>query len=210
MHCGCVSFFAQLYNCERANFIAWRFAPSITTPIGTPCPSVSTLRFTPLLPRSVGLGPVFSPPSGADAAWPHPCSASPNRAHTIHQIAQLPPAKAVPEDACFHPFLKPAVCCRMRTEIGLVESLPLTTSSQDIKDRVRTAAIGSARTPEAFAMRVHMQREQRLQHRPQLIADPKTGRGPIIWRPLTTPFLWFLFAHASHSSTPADPMTEAS
>ena len=29
--------------------------------MGTPCPSVSRLRLTPLLPRSVGLGPVFFP-----------------------------------------------------------------------------------------------------------------------------------------------------
>src|SRR5215467_16082453 len=46
----------------RSSFISWRLAPSIAKPIGTPCPSVSRERLTPLLPRSVGLGPVFSPP----------------------------------------------------------------------------------------------------------------------------------------------------
>src|SRR5919199_4876846 len=35
------------------------------TPIGTPCPSVSRLRFAPCFARSVGFGPLFSPPSGA-------------------------------------------------------------------------------------------------------------------------------------------------
>src|SRR3712207_7670064 len=46
----------------RTSFISFRFAPSTASPIGTPCPSVSRLRLTPLLPRSVGFRPVFFPP----------------------------------------------------------------------------------------------------------------------------------------------------
>src|SRR5215831_19489301 len=46
----------------RTNFISCRLAPSTTSPMGTPCPSVSRLRLTPDLPRSVGLRPVFFPP----------------------------------------------------------------------------------------------------------------------------------------------------
>src|SRR3712207_8319772 len=46
----------------RTSFISFRFAPSTASPIGTPCPSVSRLRLTPRLPRSVGFGPVFFPP----------------------------------------------------------------------------------------------------------------------------------------------------
>src|SRR5262245_8022407 len=42
--------------------MSWRLAPSIVTPIGLPCPSVSRLRFAPSLPRSVGFRPVFFPP----------------------------------------------------------------------------------------------------------------------------------------------------
>jgi len=37
----------------------------VTTLSGIPLPSVIKLRLTPPLPRSVGLGPVFSPPKGA-------------------------------------------------------------------------------------------------------------------------------------------------
>src|SRR5215472_4195119 len=48
----------------RTSFISWRLAPSIVRPMGSPCPSESLLRLTPLLPRSVGLGPVFSHPTG--------------------------------------------------------------------------------------------------------------------------------------------------
>src|SRR5258706_4268973 len=48
----------------RTNFMSCRLAPSTTRPSGTPCPSVSTLRLTPDLPRSVGLGPAFPPAQG--------------------------------------------------------------------------------------------------------------------------------------------------
>src|SRR5262245_63973808 len=51
----------RLSRVVRANFMSCRLAPSTTSPIGTPCPSVSRLRLTPDWPRSVGLGPVFSP-----------------------------------------------------------------------------------------------------------------------------------------------------
>src|SRR6266576_613208 len=74
---------------DRTSFISWRCAPSIVSPIGTPCPSVSRLRFTPLLPRSVGLGPVFSPLKGADAAWLRPSRARPSQSRITHQTAPL-------------------------------------------------------------------------------------------------------------------------
>jgi hypothetical protein len=40
---------------------SFRFAPSTAMPIGTPCPSVSRLRFAPCFARSVGFGPLFFP-----------------------------------------------------------------------------------------------------------------------------------------------------
>src|SRR3990172_1945622 len=47
------------------SLLSWQFAPAIATPIGIPCPSVKTLRFTPDFALSVGFLPVFSPPRGA-------------------------------------------------------------------------------------------------------------------------------------------------
>src|ERR687886_2322448 len=52
----------RLSMVARTSFMSCRLAPSTATPIGTPCPSVSRLRLTPCLPRSVGFGPVFFPP----------------------------------------------------------------------------------------------------------------------------------------------------
>src|SRR5271166_2459644 len=42
-----------------------RLAPAVAQPIGTPLVSVATDHFHPVLPRSVGFGPVPSPPAGA-------------------------------------------------------------------------------------------------------------------------------------------------
>src|SRR5262245_13362470 len=45
-------------------FMSLRLAPSTARPTGTPSPSTSRLRLTPLLARSVGFFPVFFPPEG--------------------------------------------------------------------------------------------------------------------------------------------------
>src|SRR5437762_5916610 len=44
---------------------SWRLAPAVTTPNGTPAPSVATDRFSPPLRLSTGDGPALSPPQGA-------------------------------------------------------------------------------------------------------------------------------------------------
>src|SRR5881296_3173919 len=51
----------RLSTVSATNFMSGRFAPATPQPTGTPWPSVSRLRLTPLLARSVGLGPVFFP-----------------------------------------------------------------------------------------------------------------------------------------------------
>ena len=47
----------RLSTVARTSFMSWRFAPSTARPTGTPWASVSRLRLTPRLPRSVGLAP---------------------------------------------------------------------------------------------------------------------------------------------------------
>src|SRR5690348_239577 len=89
----------------RTNFISWRLAPSIATLIGTPCPSVSTLRFTPRLPRSVGLGPVFFPAQwglGHGPVHTYPLPVNPPQFVKLLQ-SSLPQLE---EDARLHPLLK--------------------------------------------------------------------------------------------------------
>src|SRR6266699_977145 len=97
-------------------------------PIGTPCPSVSTLRFTPLLPRSVGLGPVFFP---AQRSFHHgPVHTQPRPVDPFHLIKLR--QSCLPEfedDSRLHPFLKAIMRRRMCTALGLVQGLLLPASS---------------------------------------------------------------------------------
>src|SRR5262249_52605717 len=85
MPCGCAAVGAgrsttRLSSVDRTSFISCRLAPSTANPSGTPWPSVTRLRLTPPLARSVGLGPVFFPPEwrlghGAIHAQPGPINA---------------------------------------------------------------------------------------------------------------------------------------
>jgi len=59
------SFYNYSFECPFHEFLSCRLAPSTVTERGIPFPSVSKLLFVPLLPRSVGLRPVPSPPKGA-------------------------------------------------------------------------------------------------------------------------------------------------
>jgi hypothetical protein len=45
--------------------MSWRFAPSWAIPTGMPTGICEERALRPLLALSVGLGPVFGPPSGA-------------------------------------------------------------------------------------------------------------------------------------------------
>ena len=76
----------------------------------------------------------------------------------------------------------------MRTQLGLVQGLPLAARAQDVEDRISTAAIGDARSSSAEAMGIDVDRQERLEHRPEGIGDAKTGGGPIIGRASTLPF----------------------
>src|SRR5574340_599093 len=114
MPCGCSGVgvgrsTAMLSMVSRTSFISFGFAPAILSPIGTPCPSVRRLRLTPLLPRSVGLGPLFSPRQrgfGHCAVHTQPIPGDPFQFVKAFESA-LPKFQ---KDACFYPFLKTRVC----------------------------------------------------------------------------------------------------
>src|SRR5437764_10382911 len=142
----------------RSSFISWRLAPSIARPMGTPCPSVSRLRLTPLLPRSVGLGPGFFPTQGRFGHRPihrKPVPVDPAGLLTLLQSC-LPPLE---EDSGLHPLLKAVMGRRVRTQLGLIEGLPLTPGTQDIENGISTVAIRHAWASSSKAMRIHMHRQ---------------------------------------------------
>src|SRR5512142_245793 len=130
-----------LSSVGRLSFISWRLAPSIAKPIGTPCPSVSRLRFTPLLPRSVGLGPVFFP---AQRRFGHrPVHREPLPVNPMQLIklldSRLPQLE---EDSGFDPLLKAIMGRRMRTQFGVIQRLPLAARSQHVENGINTVTIG--------------------------------------------------------------------
>src|SRR5947209_13668345 len=164
----------------RTSFISWRLAPSISRPIGTPCPSVSKLRLTPLLPRSVGLGPVFFPAQrrfGHRSVHTQPVPIDATEFIKLRDSG-LPELE---EDSGFDPLLKAIMGRRMRTQLGVIQGLPLAASSQDVENGIRTVAIRYPWASSPKAMRIHMHRQQRLQLCPQFIGDAKAGGGTIVW-----------------------------
>src|SRR2546421_8300854 len=113
----------RLSSVCRAILKSTRLAPSTARPIGTPLPSVTMLRLTPLLPRSVGLGPVFFPPErglghGPIHAQPFPVDAL---EEVVLQEARLPELE---EDAGLDPLLEAVVGGGTGNEAGGVEGLP--------------------------------------------------------------------------------------
>lgn len=58
---GCGRRIGRLSKVASRSLMSCVFAPLTSTPNGTPQPSVSTDRFVPSLPRSVGFSPVFFP-----------------------------------------------------------------------------------------------------------------------------------------------------
>src|SRR5258706_5694588 len=184
----------RLSSVGPTNSLSCRLAPSTTSPSGTPCPSVSTLRLTPDLPRSVGLRPVFPPAQGRLGQRPihrQPVPLDPAQLRKLLDSG-LPQFE---EDARFHPGLKPIMRRRMRAQLSLVERLPLATGPQDEEDGVCASAISDAWPPTPKAMGDDRHRQQRLEDRPQLIRDAQARRGTAIGRALSVSQVVVLFAH---------------
>jgi len=153
---------------SRTNFMSCRLAPATTTPTGTPAASHISERFTPSLPRSVGLGPVFSP---AERGLGH---------RTVH--AQPSPIQALQfvidfqttlpqtqKNARRAPFLKSPVGRRTGTNAGGVQGVPLTAGSQHKEDRVHGVSIIPSWPASTIPMRIRVLGQQRLHERPQFL-----------------------------------------
>src|SRR5260370_40040339 len=89
----------------------------------------------------------------------------------------------------------------MRAQFGLIEGLPLASRAQDVEDGIGTVAVRHPWASSAKAMRIDMDRQQRVQHCPQLIRDAKSRRRAIIRGPLSFSVLGFLSVHTSYFTT---------
>ncbi len=133
-------FNTMLFMVCLTNFMSCRLAPSIAKPIGTPWASVSRLRFTPCLARSVGLGPVFFPSQrrfGHRSIHSQPVPIDPL------QIIELfhPGFPQLQKNPGGYPGLKPIMRRGIGTQLGRVQRSPLTPCPQHVENRIGTLPI---------------------------------------------------------------------
>src|SRR5512135_1023794 len=89
----------------------------------------------------------------------------------------------------------------MRTQLGVIQSLPLAARAQHVENGIGTVAIRHPWASSSKAMRFHVHRQQWLQLRPQLIRNAKSRRGAIIRGSLSFSFLGLLLAHTAYFTT---------
>lgn len=171
---GCGRWIGQWSKVDFRSLLSCVLAPLMSTPNGTPRPSVSTDRLTPNLPRSVGFLPVFSP-----AQWrlghrpvhalPFPLDAF---QFVVFQQRRLPqPAK----DAPLSPFLKVAVQGAAGAEFAW-SRFPLTAGPQDIEDAVSDLPQGRTRSAaESTDTILRQQRSHPLPHRVRKTPNTRTS-----------------------------------
>jgi hypothetical protein len=147
-----------------------RLAPSIAAPRGTPRPSVGTERFTPRLPRAVGLGPVFPP---AERGLAHrPVQRQPRPIDAAKGVVgQQPLAPERLEHPGRDPLLEAPVGRGRRADARLSQGVPLAPRPQHEEDRVHRRPVRHPRV--VAAQRVLRPRwQQRLHPRPKHLRQP--------------------------------------
>ena len=125
-----------------------RLAPSMVAPRGTPRPSVSTRRFTPRLPRSVGLRPVFPPTQRGLAHRPVQRQPRPiDAAEGV--VGQQPLAPERLEHPGRDPLLKAPVRRGGRADRRLAQRVPLASRAQHKEDGVHRRPVRHPRVVAA-------------------------------------------------------------
>ena len=149
----------------RTSFMSWRLAPSTASPTGIPWASVNRLRLTPRLPRSVGLGPVFSPAQGRLGHGP--IQAQPTPVQTLQFVIafQSHPPK-LQEYPGGDPFLKAQMGGGAGANARCVQGFPLAAGAQHVEDAVGASPVWNPRPAAAQRMGVHSVGKQRGQHLP--------------------------------------------
>jgi hypothetical protein len=123
----------------------------------------------------VGFLPVFFSPQwrfGHAPVYRQPRPVDPFQLVVFHQ-SRLPEFL---EHASLNPLLEAVVRGGTRTDAGGVQSLPLTAGSQSEEDGVGAHAVGLARFATSEAVGVLVNRQQRLDLRPEFIGYTPRGR----------------------------------
>lgn len=151
-------------------------APSTTTASGLRCAPVSTLRLTPLLPRSLGLGPVIFPSQGSLGHRAIECKPGPvDPVECLHpQQAQAP---ELLECDRLRPRLKAPMRRTARSNSPRIERIPLPpVRSTNTMAFIAERSLSHARVVAAQRVRL-ARRPQRRYLLPYLIGQPPS----IVW-----------------------------
>src|SRR3981081_3299993 len=137
---------------DATNFMSCRLAGAPSIASGRPPASVSRLRLTPPLPRSVGLGPVFFPAQwglgqGAIEGQPIPVNAL---EFVVFQQAKAPKGS---KHTRIDPVPKAPVRRRAGTDAGAVQRIPLHARTQYQQDGIHGGAVWNPRPMTAQWMR---------------------------------------------------------
>lgn len=128
------------------------------------------LRLVPFLARSVGLGPVFSPP---ERGLGHgPVHAQPLPVDALEEVVlQKPGLPQHQEDAGLDPLLEAVVGGRAGHEARGAQRLPLAAGAQYEEDGVGALAVAPGRAAAAEAVSVDAGRDVTAHLLPQLVGD---------------------------------------
>src|SRR5439155_1806007 len=163
----------MLSRVSFASLKSLRLAPSTASPIGTPPPSVSKLRFTPSLARSVGFGPVFFPSQrsfghGSVHRLPAPVNAF---EFVVGGQALLPQLRKHPGA---HPVLKPPMGGGTAADARRIQCVPLRAGAQHEQNPVQRLAVGHAGSPAPPARSSLRLGQQRFDFTPQSVGHEPT------------------------------------
>src|SRR5215204_103881 len=162
----------MLSSVSRISRKSFTFAPSTARPTGTPCASVSRLRFVPAFARSVGFGPVFFPPEwrlGHRTIHGEPVPV--DSLQTVVPQQTLSPELV--EDAGVEPLPKAPVGRGARADTGGVQRVPLAPGPEHEEDTSHGVAIRNTRVVAAQRV-LRARRQQRLQSCPERVWDRPT------------------------------------
>ena len=162
----------------RTSFISWRLAPSTARPTGMPPASVNRLRLTPLLPRSVGLGPVFPPAQRGFGQGP--VHAQPTPVQTLQiVIAFQPGPPQLQEHPGGGPFLKAQVRGGAGANARGIQGLPLATGAKHVEDAVGAGPVRDPGAASAQGMGIHPLGKEWGQRLPQFVGYLEGAGGGV-------------------------------
>ena len=180
-------------------WLSWTLAPDSTTAKGRPLRSTSRWCLLPCFPRSVGLGPVSSPPRGGwDAGSVHR-GAGPVNFSSVFQLGQQPAVKLFPDSSRL-PFLQATKAGGPTAAPKLPGQFPPRDGvGQNEEDSRQGRPIGDPGATAVDRRRWVMGRQQRFDFRPEGVGQEFRGHGrtPSQQQNLSTVSRHAKFAHDS-------------